>query len=225
MPEGGHALLIGNSRWHWAVDSPQGWRFEHTQADPGRLDQVDLIGWAAVGPVPDHPLLRQSKRIALADVPLQGLPPWLGVDRALAGWAAWGGSSPLTQQGLLVADAGTVLSLTRVRADGSFAGGQLAAGFGLQLRAMAAGTRDLPDPERLDPVPRDLFPKPTVEAMQRGAVQSLLGLLLEAQHQCGWPLWLCGGDAPLLFEQLCERGADVRHAPDLVMEGLVALLS
>lgn len=225
MPESSHALLIGNSRWHWAVHSPRGWSFEHNQPDPGRLDHVDLIGWAAVGPVPDHPLLRQSRRIALADVPLQGLPPWLGVDRALAGWAAWGAASPLTQEGLLVADAGTVLSLTRVRADGSFAGGQLAAGFGLQLRAMAAGTRDLPAPERLGPVPHDLFPQPTVEAMQRGAVQSLLGLLLEAQHQCAWPLWLCGGDAPLLFEQLCERGADVRHAPDLVMEGLVALLS
>ena len=225
MPEGSHALLIGNSRWHWAVHSPRGWCFEHTQPDPGRLDQVDLIGWAAVGPVPDHPLLRQSRRIVLADVPLQGLPPWLGVDRALAGCAAWRAARPLTQDGLLVADAGTVLSLTRVRADGSFAGGQLAAGFGLQLRAMASGTRDLPETERPGSLPCDLFPQATVEAMQRGALESLLGLLLEAQHQCGWPLWLCGGDAPLLHDQLRERGADVRHTPDLVMQGLVALLS
>ena len=225
MPEGCHALLIGNSRWHWAIGTPQGWCFEHTQPDHGRLARVDLVGWAAVGPVPDHPVLVQSRRIVLTDVPLQGLPPWLGVDRALAAWAALGAASPLAHEGLLVADAGTVLSLTRVRGDGRFAGGQLAAGFGLQLRAMAAGTRDLPDAERLGPVPSDFFPQPTVDAMQRGAVQALLGLLLEAQNQCAWPLWLCGGDAPLLLERLCERGADVHHAPDLVMEGLVALLS
>ncbi|MGC6483710.1 MAG: type III pantothenate kinase [Synechococcus sp.] len=220
-----HCLLIGNSRWHWAIGSPDGWRFEHTSPDPDRLAQAKLIGWAAVGVVPDHPVLRQSRRLGLADVPLQGLPPWLGVDRALAAWAAWGAASPWTHEGLLVADAGTVLSLTRVRADGRFAGGQLAAGFGLQLRAMAAGTRDLPDPKTLTDVPSALFPEPTLDAMQRGTVQSLLGLLLEAQHHCGWPLWLCGGDAPLLLEQLRERGADVRYAPDLVMQALVALLS
>ena len=40
-------------------------------------------------------------------------------------------------RGLLLVDAGTVLSLTRVTADGCFGGGQLIPGYRLQLQAMA----------------------------------------------------------------------------------------
>ena len=218
-------LLIGNTRWHWAHPAPDGWCYLHTDPDPAQLDHRVLLRWAAVGRVPAHPALDPVQHLVLTDVPLKGMPPWLGVDRALAAWAAWQMASPMQSEGLLVADAGTVLSLTRVCADGRFAGGQLAAGLGLQLRAMAGGTRDLPSLELPQPITTDCFPHGTLEAMQRGSVQSLLGLLLEAQRECGWPLWLCGGDGPLLIEPLRQRGADVVHAPDLVMQGLVRLIS
>ena len=224
MPEGCSCLLIGNSRWHWAISRPDGWTFTHTTPSPDDLDQVELLGWAAVGTIPDHAALVASRRVQLKDVPLKGMPPWLGIDRALGAWAAWH-REPVGDGGLLVADAGTVLSLTRVSSDGAFAGGQLAAGFGLQLRAMASGTRDLPSLDAIDGLPDALFPAPTQDAMSRGAAQSLLGMLLEAQQQCPWRLWLCGGDAPLLIDGLRERGSDVVHAPDLVMEGLVGVLS
>ena len=224
MPQGCSCLLIGNTRWHWASQTASGWAFAHTSPRPEQLDQVDLLGWAAVGTIPDHPCFEVSRRVQLKDVPLKGMPPWLGIDRALAAWAAFQKQSG-RPEGLLVADAGTVLSLTRISADGAFSGGQLAAGFGLQLRAMATGTRDLPAMVVTQGLPDALFPEPTLDAMQQGVAQSLLGLLLNAQQQCPWPLWLCGGDAPLLINELRQRGREVILAPDLVMEGLVGVLS
>ncbi|MEB3158116.1 MAG: type III pantothenate kinase [Synechococcus sp.] len=225
MPEGSVCLLIGNSRWHWARYGTGGWTFDHSRPSPESLDNLNLLHWAAVGPIPPHSALAPSRRIELGDVPLPGSPPWLGVDRALAGWAAWRAADLRSQGGVLVADAGTVLSLTRVDADGVYAGGQLAAGFSLQLRAMAEGTCNLPPSDASDALPEEFFPQPTLDAMRRGAVQSLVGLLLEAQHHCRWPLWLCGGDAPLLIHGLHQRGGNLVHAPNLVMEGMVALIS
>ncbi len=225
MPEGGTCLLIGNSRWHWATQAVDGWRFDHTAPDPARLDHIDLNRWAAVGEIPDHRALITSKLVDLTHIPLQGMPPWLGVDRALAGWAAWRAAAPsLSDAGVIVADAGTVLSLTLVSADGGFAGGQLAAGLRLQLKAMAAGTRDLPPPDGMDTWPDKVFPQDTFAAMQQGCLHALLGMLLEAQRHCPWPLWLCGGDAPLLVNALHKRGVAAVHAPDLVMQGMVDLL-
>lgn len=62
--------------------------------------------------------LPEERRIELAQVPLQQLPPWLGVDRALVGWRAWRRQT----QAVLVADAGTCLSLTCVDGQGRFRG-------------------------------------------------------------------------------------------------------
>lgn len=226
MPDVAKCLLIGNSRWHWATNTASGWCFDHTAPDPARLDGESLDCWAAVGPVPDHGALIRSNQLNLAQIPLHGMPPWLGLDRALAGWAAWRAAAPLSSgAGVMVADAGTVLSLTRVTAEGGFAGGQLAAGLRLQLKAMAAGTRDLPDLHPMETWPDELFPRDTHQAMQQGCLHALLGVLMEARRQCSWPLWLCGGDAPLLVDALHKRGVAAVHAPDLVMQGMVGLLS
>ena len=45
------ALLIGNSRWHWATQRGERWSFDHAAPDPLRIDTTNLI-WAAVGEVP-----------------------------------------------------------------------------------------------------------------------------------------------------------------------------
>jgi type III pantothenate kinase len=135
--DGGSAarwLLIGNSRWHLA--GLQDGELITWDAAPVAAPGPVVHAWAAVGPVPAGADLPQERRLRLADVPLGEAPSWLGIDRALGGWQAWrerGGP-------VLVADAGTVLSLTRVDAQGRFAGGRLMAGLALQLRAMAAGT-------------------------------------------------------------------------------------
>ena len=217
-------LLIGNSRWHWAIEKTNGWHYCHTAPDSNTIQSLDipLVAWAAVGPIPKDICLNPLQRLSLTDIPLKGLPPWLGIDRALAGWGAFKKINPSEMQssGFLVADAGTVLSLTRITPNGEFAGGQLIAGLRLQLAAMANGTKylDNPGPGSSDTTK---FPFTTAEAMQRGTLQALVGALLEAIKETKMSLWLCGGDAPILLEELNKQQAKVIHQPNLVLEGMV----
>ena len=82
------ALLIGNSRWHWAEWHQEQWCFDHAEPDQRRLGSEPLI-WAAVGAVPDQLVDEPCRpRLRLRHVPLEGCPPWLGVDRALGAWEA-----------------------------------------------------------------------------------------------------------------------------------------
>ena len=221
-------LLIGNSRWHWAEQrGASHWIYRHEAPSPEGLDAPsDLLAWAAVGPIPSHSSLQSSRRLKLSEIPLQGMPPWLGIDRALAGWGAWHANhNPV---GVLVVDAGTVLSLTRISGNGLFAGGLLAAGYGLQLRAMAEATAGLKatSPLVLEPEEVELFPFETQAAMRFGAQQSLVGLIRQAHAQSPWAIWLCGGDAPQLLPKLQEQlGVEVIHSPNLVMEAMVELIS
>ncbi len=48
-------LLIGNSRWHWAIHQPNGWQFIHTSPEPKEMKALGdcLKAWASVGPIPN----------------------------------------------------------------------------------------------------------------------------------------------------------------------------
>ncbi|MFM7086432.1 MAG: type III pantothenate kinase [Cyanobium sp.] len=226
-------LLVGNSRWHWAEATASGLQITHTPppAEPmPPIPAAPLRAWAAVGPLPADwaadPLRRMQSRM----VPLRGVPTWLGVDRALAGWMGW----HLTGEPVLVADAGTVLSLTRIDACGRFCGGRLIAGLGLQLRAMAGGTATLPPPE---PLPARLeaepWPQATREAMHSGVIHALVAALAAAhrealQEEPRCRLVFSGGDAPPLLPLLQEAlpaaaARRLQWEPDLALRGLVAL--
>ena len=37
------------------------------------------------------------------------------------------------------------------------------------------------------------------------------------------PLWICGGDAPIILESLKKRDLDITHQPNLVLEGLIEI--
>ena len=180
-------LLVGNSRWHWACQAAPGIREYVDESPAAGLARLrawadrQLLGWAAVGSVPPQAGLDPSRRLTLQEVPLAGLPPWLGVDRALVGWQAW--RSAAAGSAVLVADAGTVLSLTCVDRRGRFVGGRLMAGAGLQLRALNAGTASLPPPPGrlvLDPDP---WPQTTVAAMQAGVLRGLAAALNAAAEE------------------------------------------
>lgn len=231
-------LLIGNSRWHWAAPGPvgaPGLRVWHTSAPGGpRAGSLaglgGLQGWAAVGAVPVDFPVAGTARLELAEVPLAGMPPWLGIDRALVGWAAWRRlAGPV-----LVADAGTVLSLTRVAGGGHFVGGRLLAGVALQLRAMAGGTQHLPGPvpgptpvvegaAGETPSSLALWPQDTALAMRVGVLRGLAAAIGAAaaearQEEGSCRLLLTGGDGPALATLL---GAEC--CPDLALEALAAL--
>ena len=242
-------LLIGNSRWHWARPTPDGLAVHHS--DPPLADAgagageslAGLLAWAAVGPLPAAPVLPAERRLSLAAVPLAAAPAWLGIDRALVGWQAWrhcGGP-------VLVADAGTVLSLTRIDAGGGFAGGRLLAGAGLQWRAMAAGTAALPalpslagdgdgdEGEENSAQEAEAWPVATAAAMDSGvrlglaaAVAAALEEAIAQEPRCR--LLLTGGDGPALLASLRRRlehlglSECLEHREGLALEALAALV-
>ncbi|MEB3172752.1 MAG: type III pantothenate kinase [Cyanobacteriota bacterium] len=238
MSPGGEArwLLVGNSRWHWAAEQ-QGQR-RYWSEPPASTLGVQPQHWAAVGALP--PGLDAARQIVLAQVPLQLMPPSLGIDRALAGYQAWS----LTQGPVLVADAGTALSLTWIDARGCFAGGRLMAGAALQLRALHQATEALPAielPAALPPAdgpsgPQS-WPRQTVAALQAGVLEGLAGALQRAawqlqQREPRLQLWLTGGDGQVLAALLNAPPRDQaagpwRWDPGLCLDGLarVAALS
>ena len=184
-------LLIGNSRWHWGERNALGLHFDHALPDVARLEG-GLGGWAAVGAVPAQLMSAEQRRITLRDVPLAGCPPWLGVDRAIGAWAGWTRSSTLSldlSSGLLLVDAGTVLSITVLSPDGEFVGGQLIPGYRLQLLAMTQGTEALTETVFAAPG-KEQFPKDTMSAMRRVVLQAMVSAVKEAQSACGGLLWL-----------------------------------
>ena len=148
-----HCLLIGNTRWHWAIEDKESWNFLHSTPDIAKLESIDkpLLKWAAVGHIPDNDLLHPSNQLSIKDVPLMKLPPWLGIDRALGAWGALRRVRKynVKSKGFIIADAGTVLSLTKIGSNGEFEGGQLVPGLNLQLAAMAKGTKNLENPWHL----------------------------------------------------------------------------
>lgn len=217
-------LLIGNSRWHWAEDGQDQGRRYWSEAAATVLPQLPS-GWAAVGPVP--PGLPSAGRLELAHIPLQNLPPWLGVDRALGGYEAW----QRCQRPVLVADAGTALSLTWVDAQGRFCGGRLQAGAALQLQALHQGTAQLPVVQRPALGAMDLpgeWSTDTATAMVAGVLEGLAGALQRAAGQLlhdqpNLQLWLTGGDAEALHKRLVAsdpQGSGWQLAPGLCLDGL-----
>ena len=223
----GRALLIGNSRWHWAQRQGNTVRIDHGPPEPGRIGTNPPV-WAAVGPVPEPLMAHQDLRICLEDVPLPKAPPWLGVDRALGAWMAWRCSQEQQldcSRGLLLVDAGTVLSLTRVTADGCFGGGQLIPGYRLQLQAMTKRTLGLPStPEDLDQEAlQEVFPQQTVAAMQRGVLEAMLASIAAAQQHAQGLLWICGGDAALLKRHWSDATELLQLEGDLQLQALLSL--
>jgi len=228
-------LLIGNSRWHWAASQGNAeLRIWHTAPLNQPLpSEACPCAWAAVGALPPDAGLPAERRVTLAAVPLQAAPPWLGVDRALAAWAAWS----RWRCPLLVVDGGTALSFTRVDGQGRFAGGRLLAGVALQWRALAAGTAALPQVAAEPDAVLDPWPAATDGALLTGVLRGCAAAIASAwrearQQEPQVRLVLAGGDgarlAPLVVaEQQQHQGLQQAPSPslrpDLALEGLVAL--
>ena len=217
-------LMIGNTRWHWARKIKDDWKFFHTSPKPIELPNNDYsqLFWASVGPIPKDIKLNPSRKINLNDIPLINLPSNLGIDRALASWSAFKKQSLSRNkdQGLIVIDAGTILSVTKITKHGEFDGGQLISGLRLQLSSMANGAFNLRTPV-INKIPKDTFQHQTSNAMLRGAVNGLLGLILQTYEETKLPIWLCGGDASMILNELKNKPFKINHYPNLVLDGMI----
>ena len=220
-------LMIGNTRWHWASKIKEQWKFFHTSSNPIEFKNKDYseLFWASVGPVPENIKLCPSKKINLNDVPLNNLPSNLGIDRALASWSAFKKQSYIQkkEQDLIVIDAGTILSVTKITKQGEFSGGQLISGLRLQLSSMANGALNLEKPI-IERIPTETFQYETNNAMIRGSINGLIGLILQIFEETKLPIWMCGGDAPIILNELKNENIDINHCPNLVLEGMIDII-
>ena len=213
-------LLVGNSRLHWAQYSKNQFKFFHTKKEQKVPENIDLdqLIWASVGKLPNF-LLKKENEIKTKDIQLSNLPDYFGVDRALACIAALRIENPLKKD-LLIADFGTILSITKLNSNGSIIGGQLLPGFLTQLKSMEQNTKNLKVPKKYD-IPIKNFLINTEEAILKGVINSLTGVINSLFNPEKDILIICGGDSQLLTKSLKNQKENIINAPNLVMEGMI----
>jgi len=214
-------LLVGNSRLHWANYSQNQSKFFHTKKEqkiPENINVNKLI-WASVGKLPNFSL-KEENEIKTKDIQLSNLPDYFGIDRALACIAALNTIENPLKKNLLIADFGTILSITKINSNGSILGGQLIPGFLTQLKSMEQSTKNLKVPKKFD-IPKKDFLINTEKAILKGVINSLTGVIKSSYNPLKDILITCGGDSQFLTEILKTKKKNIINAPNLVMEGMI----
>ena len=52
-------------------------------------------------------------------------------------------------------------------------------------------------------------------------INGLLGLIFQVFEETKLPIWICGGDAPIILNELKNTNIDITHCPNLVLEGMI----
>ncbi|MBE9038491.1 pantothenate kinase [aff. Roholtiella sp. LEGE 12411] len=164
--------------------------------------------------------------IALEQLPLMGMYPTLGIDRALALWGAgktWGFP-------MLVIDAGTALTFTGADANQCLVGGAILPGIGLQFATLGQKTGQLPlmETRNFTSLP-PRFALNTQEAIQSGVIYTLLAGIKDF-IETWWNLFpegkiaIKGGDRTLLINYLQAQfpkiAAHLIVEPNLIFWGI-----
>ena len=214
-------LLVGNSRLHWANYSQNQSKFFHTQREQKFPENIDInkLIWASVGKLPKFSLKEENK-IETKNIPLSNLPDYFGIDRALACLAALKTIENPLKKDLLIADFGTILSITKLNSNGSILGGQLIPGFLTQLKSMEQNTKNLTVPKKFE-IPTKDFLINTEEAILKGVINSLNGVIKSSFNPLKDILITCGGDSQFLTKSLKTNKNNVVNAPNLVMKGMI----
>lgn len=141
----------------------------------------------------------------------------LGTDRYFAAW----GASHLAKCPVLVVDAGTCMTLDWADPIQGFQGGVITPGFSMRIKSMHEGTGRLPNLDTRFISGEFSFPgHSTQEALALGSIGAMALEIQQLSSQR--TVFLCGGDAQLLANQLKTFNfeASVRLEPDLVLTGL-----
>lgn len=241
------ALEIGNSRLHWALFIGETldytWNTEHlpesvihsptfndllAEIFPPHVPLNLPIILASV--VPKQTALWQKypdvRVITLDQIPLLGMYPTLGIDRALALWGA-GNDCGFP---MLVIDTGTALTFTGADANKYLVGGAILPGLGLQFATLGQNTGQLPqlETELITSLP-PRFALNTSEAIQSGIIYTLLAGIKDFIYEW-WDLFphgkiaIKGGDRTLLLNYLQtlypEIAARLIVEPNLIFWGI-----
>ena len=216
-------LLIGNTRLHWAVNKNSSYKFSNTLVNDSLPKNIDLkkLIWASVGKYPTNNLLKKNQ-VTIKDINLINMPHFIGIDRALACFAALIMFKSKLSKNLLIVDLGTTVSITKIDHQGNILGGQLFPGFTTQLRSMEESTKNLVFPNKLF-IPNNKFEISTMNAMLRGVYNSITGAINVAFDRTKDILILCGGDANLIGNSLKKEIKNFIIEPNLVMYGMIFL--
>ena len=107
-----------------------------------------------------------------------------------------------------------------MNSNGSIIGGQLLPGFLTQLKSMEQNTKYLKVPKKYD-IPAKDFLINTEEAMLKGVINSLNGVINSLFNPKKDILIICGGDSQLVMKSLKTQKENIINAPNLVMEGMI----
>jgi len=216
-------LLIGNTRLHWAFNKNSSYKFSHTLVNdslPKNIDFKKLI-WASVGKYPTNNLLEKN-HVTIKDINLKNMPHSIGIDRALACFAALSMFKSKLNKNLLIVDLGTTVSITKIDNHGNILGGQLLPGFTTQLKSMEHSTKNLTFPNKIF-IPNNKFEISTMNAMLRGVYNSISGAINIVFDSTKDILILCGGDSNLIGNTLKKEIKNFIIEPNLVMYGMIFL--
>ena len=216
-------LLIGNTRLHWAVNKNSSYKFSNTLVNDSLPKNIDLkkLIWASVGKYPTNNLLKKNQ-VTIKDINLINMPHFIGIDRALACFAALIMFKSKSSRNLLIVDLGTTVSITKIDHQGNILGGQLFPGFTTQLKSMEQSTKNLVSPNKLY-IPNNKFEISTMDAMLRGVYNSITGAINLSFDSRKYILILCGGDANLIGNALKKEIKNFIVEPNLVMYGMIFL--
>ena len=121
---------------------------------------------------------------------------------------------------MLIADFGTILSITKLNSNGSIIGGQLLPGFLTQLKSMEQNANNLKVPKKYN-IPVKDFLIDTEEAILKGVINSLTGVINSLFNPAKDILIICGGDSEFFAKSLKTQKENIINAPNLVMEGMI----
>ena len=216
-------LLIGNTRLHWAFNKNSSYKFSNTLVNDSLPKNIDLkkLIWASVGKYPTNNLLKKNQ-VTIKDINLINMPHFIGIDRALACFAALIMFKSKSRRNSLIVDLGTTVSITKIDHQGNILGGQLFPGFTTQLKSMEQSTKNLVSPNKLY-IPKNKFEISTMDAMLRGVYNSITGAINISFDRTKDILILCGGDANLIGNSLKKDIKNFIVEPNLVMYGMIFL--